>query len=152
MTSAVIHAECSALQVTCRKLFSKFSLVLKYQYRAYSTNICTPQSNRTATKKPEVRCKNICTPKLNVEQLAKTYINIQVTKIITPNNVLLLYLSFTRTNKHWPNQMLYLLRAQRSSWHNPLSTCLQKISLNVAKISQKKDFFSLLRLAVHYLK
>lgn len=106
MTSALIPAECSALQVTCRKLFSKFSLVLKYQYRAYSTNICTPQSNRTATKKPEVRCKNICTPKLNVEQLAKTYINIQVTKIITPNNVLLLYLSFTSTNKHWPNQML----------------------------------------------
>lgn len=34
----------------------------------------------------------------------------------------------------------YLLRAQRSPWHNPLSTCLQKISLNVAKISQKKDF------------
>lgn len=34
----------------------------------------------------------------------------------------------------------YLLRAQKSSWYNPLSTCLQKISLNVPKIPQKKDF------------
>lgn len=54
----------------------------------------------SATKKTEVRCKNICTRKLNVEQLAETYINIQVTKITILNNVLLLYLSFTRTNRH----------------------------------------------------
>lgn len=43
MTSALIlQEECLALQATSRKLFSKFSLIPKYQYRVYSSNIWPP--------------------------------------------------------------------------------------------------------------